>query len=146
MPTSPSLFCDSIFRVSLDLLSVQANTGPIWDNKTEQGFWRGRDSRQERLDLVKLSRKNPDLINASLTNFFFFKQDDEMYGPKVKHVSFFEFFKVGLYHGGHTRCPEKRFVGKVCNSLFKKLQVSANKTTRCTDQKLNTSRSLNSLR
>ncbi|XP_072013889.1 protein O-glucosyltransferase 2-like isoform X2 [Amphiura filiformis] len=84
---------ETMGRVSLDLLSVQANTGPKWENKTEQGFWRGRDSRQERLDLVKLSKKKPELIDAALTNFFFFKQDDELYGPKVKHISFFDFFK-----------------------------------------------------
>ncbi|PIK61812.1 putative KDEL motif-containing protein 1 isoform X1, partial [Apostichopus japonicus] len=66
---------------------------PEWEEKTSQGFWRGRDSRRERLELVKLSRRNPELIDAALTNFFFFKQNDELYGPKVKHVSFFDFFK-----------------------------------------------------
>lgn len=82
------------------MMSVQANTGPEWEEKTSQGFWRGRDSRRERLELVKLSRRNPELIDAALTNFFFFKQNDELYGPKVKHVSFFDFFKVswGLFN------------------------------------------------
>jgi hypothetical protein len=82
-------------RVTLDLLSVQANTGPKWPNKTEVAFWRGRDSRQERLDLVKMSHKYPDLINARLTRMFFFKHSEEL-GEMVEHISFFDFFKVRL--------------------------------------------------
>ena len=76
------------------MMSVQANTGPKWSNKTTKAFWRGRDSRRERLDLVKLSRRQPELIDAALTNFFFFRDEEKEYGPKVKHVSFFDFFKV----------------------------------------------------
>lgn len=83
-------------RVSLDMMSVQANTGPPWSEKNATAFWRGRDSRQERLELVKLSRAHPDLIDAAFTNFFFFKHDESLYGPLVKHVSFFDFFKVTL--------------------------------------------------
>ncbi|XP_071785645.1 protein O-glucosyltransferase 2-like [Asterias amurensis] len=84
---------ETLGRVSLDMLSVQANTGPKWINKTTKAFWRGRDSRRERLNLVKLSRSQPDLIDAALTNFFFFRNEEEEYGPKVKHISFFDFFK-----------------------------------------------------
>lgn len=76
------------------MLSVQANTGPKWENKTAKALFRGRDSRQERLDLVMLSKKHPDLIDAALTNMFFFKKDPEKYGEIVKHISFFDFFKV----------------------------------------------------
>lgn len=76
------------------MLSVQGNTGPEWPDKIPKGFWRGRDSRQERLDLIDLSRKHPDIINASLTNFFFFRDKEKQYGPKEKHISFFDFFKV----------------------------------------------------
>lgn len=76
------------------MLSVQGNTGPVWDEKIPKAFWRGRDARQERLDLIDVSRKNPDLFNASLTNFFFFRDKEDEYGPKVPHVSFFEFFQV----------------------------------------------------
>ncbi|XP_065846739.1 protein O-glucosyltransferase 2-like isoform X2 [Oscarella lobularis] len=80
-------------RVSLDLLSVQGNTGPSWDEKVEKGFWRGRDSRQERLDFVSMARNRTDMFDAALTNFFFFEHDEKKYGPKVKHISFFDFFK-----------------------------------------------------
>lgn len=76
------------------MMSVQANTGPPWPEKNATAFWRGRDSRQERLALVKLSRAHPDVIDAAFTNFFFFKHDESLYGPLVKHVSFFDFFKV----------------------------------------------------
>lgn len=84
---------ETMGRVSLDMMSVQANTGPPWPQKNSTAFWRGRDSRQERLELVKLSRAHPTLIDAAFTNFFFFKHDESLYGPLVKHVSFFDFFK-----------------------------------------------------
>ena len=67
--------------------------GP-WENKTEIGFWRGRDSRQERLDLVVMSRKDPDIVDAKMTRMFFFPHDQEKYGDLVSHISFFDFFKV----------------------------------------------------
>ncbi|PVD20835.1 hypothetical protein C0Q70_18996 [Pomacea canaliculata] len=80
-------------RVSLDMLSVQANTGPTWENKSNVAFWRGRDSCRERLQLVEMSRKHPDMIDAALTNMFFFPKDENKYGQIVKPVSFFDFFK-----------------------------------------------------
>ncbi|EPY72978.1 coiled-coil domain-containing protein 168 [Camelus ferus] len=84
---------ETMGRVSLDMMSVQANTGPPWESKNSTAVWRGRDSRKERLELVKLSRKHPELIDAAFTNFFFFKHDESLYGPLVKHISFFDFFK-----------------------------------------------------
>ena len=84
-------------RVSLDMMSVQSNTGLPWDQKNATAFWRGRDSRKERLELVKLARAHPDMVDAAFTNFFFFKHDEGLYGPLVKHVSFFDFFKVSRY-------------------------------------------------
>ena len=76
------------------MMSVQSNTGVPWVQKNATAFWRGRDSRKERLELVKLSRAHPDVVDAAFTNFFFFKHDEALYGPLVKHVSFFDFFKV----------------------------------------------------
>lgn len=76
------------------MLSVQSNGSPKWSDKINKAFWRGRDSREERLKLVMMARKNPELFDAALTNFFFFKYDESKYGPKAKHISFFEFFKV----------------------------------------------------
>ncbi|XP_072119571.1 protein O-glucosyltransferase 2 isoform X1 [Mobula birostris] len=84
---------ETMGRVSLDMMSVQANTGPSWENKNYTAFWRGRDSRRERLELVKLGIKHPDLIDAAFTNFFFFPHNESLYGPIVKHVSFFDFFQ-----------------------------------------------------
>lgn len=80
-------------RVSLDVFSVQGNTGPHWNNKSSKAFWRGRDSRQERLDLVMLSRKQPEVIDAAMTHMFFFPKNPEKYGELVKTISFFDFFK-----------------------------------------------------
>lgn len=79
-------------RVVLDMLSVQTNADHTWQDRDPKAFWRGRDSRRERLQLVTLSRKHPELLNASLTNFFFFRNEEETYGPKEKHISFFKFF------------------------------------------------------
>ncbi|KAF3695058.1 KDEL motif-containing protein 1 Precursor [Channa argus] len=84
---------ETMGRQHLCGMSSSANTGPPWSEKNDTAFWRGRDSRQERLDLVKLSRAHPHIIDAAFTNFFFFKHDENLYGPLVKHVSFFDFFK-----------------------------------------------------
>ncbi|KAM5180986.1 protein O-glucosyltransferase 2 [Mantella aurantiaca] len=84
---------ETMGRVSLDMTSVQGNTGPKWEEKNNTAFWRGRDSCKERLELVKMSRKHPDLIDAALTHFFFFKHDESLYGPIVQPISFFDFFK-----------------------------------------------------
>lgn len=78
------------------MLSVQSNGSPTWSDKINKAFWRGRDSREERLKLVVMAKKNPELFDAALTNFFFFKYDENKYGPKVKHMSFFDFFKVSF--------------------------------------------------
>lgn len=88
---------DFVFRVTLDMLSVQSNNEVPWDLKKPKAFWRGRDSRRERLDLIALARQHSHLINASLTNFFFFKEEEKEFGPKEKHISFFKFFNVKYY-------------------------------------------------
>lgn len=82
------------------MFAVRARTGPRWTDKESRAFWRGRDSRQERLDLVLMSRQRPDLIDAALTNMFFFTDDESVakYGPTVNRTSFFDFFKVCELH------------------------------------------------
>ncbi|TDG44736.1 hypothetical protein AWZ03_008877 [Drosophila navojoa] len=83
---------ENMGRVMLDMLSVQKDEYS-WEDKEEKAFFRGRDSRRERLDLIDLARKYPDAINASITNFFFFRNEEHKYGPKVPHISFMEFFR-----------------------------------------------------
>ncbi|KAK2579229.1 hypothetical protein KPH14_008198 [Odynerus spinipes] len=84
---------EAMGRVMLDMLSVQGNINTPWEEKIEKLFWRGRDSRRERLDLIDISRKHPNLFNASLTNFFSFKNEIDKYGPAQSHISFFKFFE-----------------------------------------------------
>ncbi len=91
----------------LDMLSVQGNIDKTWDQKIPKMFWRGRDASHERLKLVKIAREHSQLINASLTNFFFFKDLENEYGPKEDRVSLFKFFDVSMiiyylhsYRGG----------------------------------------------
>lgn len=78
----------------MDMLSVQGNLKEKWEKRIPKVFWRGRDSNLERLKLVNISREHPDLFNVSLTNFFFYRDEIHIYGPKADHVSFFEFFNV----------------------------------------------------
>ncbi|XP_020790509.2 protein O-glucosyltransferase 3 [Boleophthalmus pectinirostris] len=78
--------------VTNDLLSVQGHTGPPWINKTSRAFFRGRDSREERLQLVALSKKHPELLDAGITGWFFFRDREKQVG-KAPLVGFFDFFK-----------------------------------------------------
>lgn len=80
----------------LDMLSVQGHIEKKWEEKIEKAFWRGRDSRRERLKLIDIAREHPDLFNVSLTNFFFFRDEEKYYGPKATHLSFFKFFDVSV--------------------------------------------------
>lgn len=49
-----------------------------------------------------------NIINASLTNFFFFKDKEEKYGPKEKHISCFKFFDVSSeVHNEDTSCSHE---------------------------------------
>ncbi|XP_041054964.1 protein O-glucosyltransferase 3 [Carcharodon carcharias] len=83
---------ETLRGVTNDLLSIQGQTGPAWCNKTEQAFWRGRDSREERLKLVRISRNNPELLDAGITAYFFFREEEKELG-KAQLISFFDFFK-----------------------------------------------------
>lgn len=80
--------------MTLDTLSVQSGAEIVWKEREPRAVWRGRDSRAERLKLIDIARANPDLFNASLTNFFFFRDKEAQYGPKQPHISFFKFFDV----------------------------------------------------
>lgn len=71
----------------------QHHPGPPWANKTEQAFFRGRDSREERLHLVALSKRNPELLDAGITAWFFYRDQEKHFG-KTALVGFFDFFKV----------------------------------------------------
>ncbi|KAM8977647.1 protein O-glucosyltransferase 3 [Pelodytes ibericus] len=83
---------EALRGVTNDLLSIQGHTGPSWNNKTEQAFFRGRDSREERLELVQLSQKYPDLLDAGITGYFFFREQEKILG-KAQLIGFFDFFK-----------------------------------------------------
>lgn len=76
----------------LDIFSVQREKWR-WNEKEEKAFFRGRDSRRERLELVKIAKTYPNLFNCTITNFFFYKDEIAEFGPKVPHISFFDFFK-----------------------------------------------------
>ena len=80
-------------RITLDILSVFGKQKTKWSDKKDVLFWRGRDSSEHRLKLVRLSKNNSDVINASLTNFFFFREQMEELGPKSPYTPFFDFFE-----------------------------------------------------
>merc|ERR1712141_88635 len=63
---------ETLGRQTLDMMSVQGNTGPKWKKKSYKAVFRGRDSRQERLDLVVMGRKKPEIYDVALSNFFFY--------------------------------------------------------------------------
>ena len=87
--TEASIEC--MGRQSLDVLGSLGRNTVQWEKKEEKLFWRGRDSNRERLKLVKLGQQHPDLINASITAYFFFREEESRLG-KSKHVPFFDFF------------------------------------------------------
>lgn len=82
--------------MTLDILSVQGNVEDVWENRSPKVFWRGRDSNKHRLKLIDIAKQHPDLFNASLTNFFFYRELQDKYGPKSDHISFFKFMDVSI--------------------------------------------------
>ena len=88
--TRSTLF--GLHRQELDVLMAYGHVGPSWRNKKPQALFRGRDSRQERLDLVEHGRKQTDKYDVGLTHFFFFKHDEDKFGPIVSRIGFFDFF------------------------------------------------------
>ncbi len=89
-------------RVSLSILSAQQTQGITWEDKIPKALFRGRDSNQARLDLVRLHRNNTEMFDVGITNWFFFPFDVNLYGLKAKRVGFHDFFKVGCPVGGYT--------------------------------------------
>jgi len=87
--TEASLEC--MGRQSLDVLASMGKNEIEWEKKSEKLFWRGRDSRRERLKLVEMGQNFPEMINASITAYFFFREEESRLG-KSAHVSFFNFF------------------------------------------------------
>jgi hypothetical protein len=47
---------------------------------------------KERLDLVRLSKKHPDLIDANLTRMFFFRDQKSEFEPLAEHIPMPKFF------------------------------------------------------
>ena len=80
-------------RITLDILSVLGKQSFKFDDKKGKLFWRGRDSNEHRLKLVRLSKNHSDIIDANLTNFFFFRDQMEELGPKAPYTPFFDFFE-----------------------------------------------------
>jgi len=66
----PFVMSQTMFKCSsqvLDMISVQGKSNALtWKEKDSRAFFRGRDSRQERLDLVELVT-----ILLNFFNFFF---------------------------------------------------------------------------
>ena len=79
-------------RQSLDILAALGKNEIPWGEKKERLFWRGRDSSRERLELVRMGKRNPDLIDAGITAFFFFRDEMEKLGGRTNHTLFFDFF------------------------------------------------------
>ena len=88
--TESSLEC--MGRQSLDILAALGKNEIPWEKKTEKLFWRGRDSSRERLELVRMGKRHPDLIDAGITAFFFFRDEMEKLGGRTNHTVFFDFF------------------------------------------------------
>jgi len=76
----------------VDLLSAWGKAHKPWAARKEVAFFRGRDSNAARLKLARMSKERPDLIDAAITNYFFFKDQKEELGS-VPHVPLFDFFK-----------------------------------------------------
>ncbi len=83
-----------VFRVSLSILSAQESQRIPWEEKDPRVFFRGRDSNKVRLELVKEYGKRTDLFDVGIVAWFFFKHEEEVYGPVAQRIGFNEFFKV----------------------------------------------------
>ncbi len=75
----------------LDVFSVQGSAELPWCEREKKAFFRGRDSNLNRLELVRISKKNPDLVNAGITAYFFFPDEGKELGT-VDYVSLYKYF------------------------------------------------------
>ena len=90
-----SLAHSPVARAAATVLSVQGNTGPRWEEKEAKAFWRGRDARRERLELVRLARGHEDVLDVGLTHLFFFRNEEDITAETlVTPTPFYQFFKV----------------------------------------------------
>ncbi len=70
-----------------------------WSERDPRVYFRGRDSNKARLELVKRHRQDTQLFDVGIVAWFFFKHEEDVYGPVAKRVGFNEFFKVGSIVG-----------------------------------------------
>lgn len=118
------------FRLLIIIFYGLKLLGPSWINKTEKAFFRGRDSREERLQLVLLSKENPQLLDAGITGYFFFQEKEKELG-KAKLMGFFDFFKVWifLWLWSDTLCPliSLRYESSCCYEVIHCVQSLPNR-------------------
>lgn len=101
-------------RTTLDIFAMRAIQHLPWSKKIPKGFFRGRDSCRvinrflflwkyaytisclllfkERLDLVRLAKQHPDLIDANFTRMFFFHDIRAEFEPLAEHIPMPKFF------------------------------------------------------
>ena len=75
------------------MLSVQGNAEIPWESRDERAFFRGRDSHKSRLELARMAKRHPHLIDAGITKYFFFKEFEKKLGI-TPQTSVFDFFKA----------------------------------------------------
>lgn len=79
-------------RASHDLMAFFGQQSQPFAGKINKFFWRGRDSHRQRLTLARLAQRRPDLFNASITNFFFFKDEAAELSQGKSYVPLTSFF------------------------------------------------------
>lgn len=94
-------------------------------DKQSKVFWRGRDSNRRRLKLVELSKQNFDFIDAAFTNFFFFRDEIDKYGPSVPYTSFFSFFNYKYQLNMDGTVAAYRFPNLLAGTTVELLQQSS---------------------
>ena len=76
------------------MLSVQGKSGSVpWPEKDARAFFRGRDSRQERLDLVQLVRDGINSMENNTSVTLHLKSSSSLKCNWIKSVSGLGFWK-----------------------------------------------------